>query len=59
MTAVLRLGALLAVLAAALVAAAPAGATNECRGLMVCIPIAGPWVVVPTASIRANVRSLR
>jgi hypothetical protein len=28
--------------------AAPAGATNECRGLMVCVPIAGPWVVVPT-----------
>ena len=24
-------------------------ATNECRGLQVCVPIAGPWVVVPTA----------
>ena len=29
--------------------AAPAGATNECRGFMVCAPVAGPWVVVPTA----------
>ena len=50
MSAALRLGAVLATLAAALVAAVPAGATNECRGLMVCIPIAGPWVVVPTAT---------
>ncbi len=29
----------------AAVAAAPAGATNECRGLQVCVPIAGPWVL--------------
>ncbi len=50
MTAVLRLGAVLATLAAALVAASPAGATNECRGLMVCVPIGGPWVVVPTGT---------
>ena len=35
---------------AALLAAAPApAATNECRGLNPCAPIAGPWVVVPTA----------
>ncbi len=27
------------------IAAAPAGATNECRGLQVCVPVAGPWVV--------------
>ena len=27
--------------------AAPAGATNECRGLQVCLPVHGPWVVVP------------
>ena len=26
---------------------APAGATNECRGLNPCVPVAGPWVVVP------------
>src|SRR5262249_44887715 len=30
--------------------AAPAGATNECRGFRVCAPVAGPWVVVPTAT---------
>jgi hypothetical protein len=40
--------AVLATLSAALVVAAPAGATNECDGLMVCVPVAGPWVVVPT-----------
>jgi hypothetical protein len=34
----------------ALAVAAHAGAaTNECRGLQVCVPVAGPWVVVPTA----------
>ena len=27
-----------------------AGATNECRGLMVCVRVVGPWVVVPTRS---------
>ena len=27
--------------------ASPAGATDECDGLMVCVPVAGPWVVVP------------
>lgn len=30
--------------------AGSAGAARECDGLMVCVPIAGPWVVVPTAS---------
>jgi hypothetical protein len=41
---------LLAVLAvAAAWSAAPAGAaTNECRGLQVCVPVVGPWVIVPT-----------
>lgn len=34
--------------AAALAAGAgPAGATNECRGLQVCVKVHGPWVVVP------------
>lgn len=37
-------------IAAPAVAPAPALATNECDGLQVCVPIAGPWVVVPTAS---------
>ena len=36
-------------LAAAAAAAAPAHATSECRGFMICVPIAGPWVVVPTS----------
>ncbi len=44
----------LALLAAALVAALAAGsssaATNECRGLNPCVPVAGPWVVVPTGA---------
>jgi hypothetical protein len=34
-------------LAAALVVAAPAGGARECDGLQVCIPVVGPWVVVP------------
>ncbi len=40
------------VLAAAILAAGapPASAkTNECNGLQTCVPIAGPWVVVPLA----------
>ncbi len=44
-----RIAVLAALAASALVlGVAPAGATNECRGLMVCVPVAGPWVVVPT-----------
>jgi hypothetical protein len=35
---------------AALATAPSAGAANECDGLMVCVPVAGPWVVVPTGS---------
>jgi hypothetical protein len=44
-----RVLAVLVVLAAALAVAAPAGGANECDGLMVCVPVAGPWVVVPTS----------
>ena len=36
--------------------AAPAGATNECRGLNPCVPVAGPWVVVPAGRTRAAAR---
>lgn len=39
-----------AAIAVACVAAAPAGATNECRGLQVCVPVAGPWVVAGAGS---------
>ena len=38
----------------AAVGVAPAAATNECRGLMVCVPVAGPWVVVPTGGANAR-----
>jgi hypothetical protein len=41
----------LAGLCAALTAGSgPAQAADECDGLMVCVPVAGPWVAVPTAS---------
>jgi hypothetical protein len=40
----------LAGVAALATMASPAGATNECRGFQVCAPVAGPWVVVPTAT---------
>ena len=39
---------------AAMTGAGEARATNECRGLMVCVPVAGPWVVVPAASRRVE-----
>ena len=43
-----RFAVLIALLSAALaVGVAPAAATNECRGLNPCVPVAGPWVVVP------------
>lgn len=32
---------------AALVAAGTAGATRECKGLQVCVRVAGPWVLTP------------
>jgi hypothetical protein len=35
--------------AAVAATAGPAGATNECKGLQVCVRVAGPWVVVPAA----------
>ena len=42
---------MLAVAAAGLGMGAPeAHAAGECDGLMVCVPVAGPWVVVPTAA---------
>jgi hypothetical protein len=41
---------LIAAVATLGVAAQPAQATNECRGLQVCVRVVGPWVVVPTGS---------
>lgn len=45
MTRLLLASALAAAVAAG--GAAPAHATNECRGLQVCVHVAGPWVAVP------------
>lgn len=45
-----RLLVLAAVLAAAAAVAGTGRAADECRGLQVCIPVAGPWVVVPAAT---------
>ena len=42
-----RVGAVFVALVATLVTASSAGGANECDGLMVCVPVAGPWVVVP------------
>lgn len=42
-----RLATLAAVVTLALSAASTAGGADECRGLMVCVPVSGPWVVVP------------
>ena len=43
-------GAIALAAAALAVSAAPASAkTNECNGLQTCVPVAGPWVVVPIA----------
>lgn len=47
---VLRAALLSAILAAALAVVTPAGGANECDGLMVCVPVAGPWVIVPTGT---------
>ncbi|MDQ3122491.1 MAG: hypothetical protein M3Q59_08150 [Actinomycetota bacterium] len=44
MTRSVRIALLAATLSAALVAASPAGSANECEGLQVCVPVAGPWV---------------
>lgn len=47
----MRLAAVLAVACvAAAVSAGSAGATNECRGLQVCVPVIGPWVVAPAGA---------
>lgn len=40
--------------ACAALGAGSAGATNECRGLLVCVPVAGPWVVVPAQTRRVE-----
>jgi hypothetical protein len=45
------------VLAAVAVTAGQASAaTGECKGFQVCVPVAGPWVVVPTAQVVPRAR---
>ena len=46
--------ALLAALAAGFsaVVALPANATNECRGLQVCVKVAGPWVLASPGQVQ-------
>jgi hypothetical protein len=46
-----RAAILVFVVLAAFAAAASAGATNECRGLQVCVPVVGPWVVAPKTGV--------
>ncbi len=46
----LAVWALVVAVAALTVGAGPVGAASECDGLQVCVPVAGPWVVVPTGS---------
>jgi hypothetical protein len=50
----LLLVATLGVAVLAAVGVTPAEATNECRGLPVCVRVAGPWVVVPAATSRTR-----
>jgi hypothetical protein len=48
-------GVLVAAAAALAVLAAPSAlAADECRGLPVCIPVAGPWVVIPPGDAEAR-----
>jgi hypothetical protein len=41
---------ILVALCAVTAGSGPAQAADECDGLMVCVPVAGPWVVVPTGT---------
>jgi hypothetical protein len=53
-----RLGLLTVAVAAALAAGTHAAqATNECRGLQICVRVAGPWVVVPAGLRVPRVRA--
>lgn len=45
-----RAAAVVAVVTLALAAASSVGAANECDGLMVCVSVPGPWVVVPASA---------
>ena len=40
-----------AVVVACGVVASPAAATNECKGLQVCVPVTGPWVLAAPGQV--------
>ena len=46
-----RIGVVAAAIVLACVASGAVGATNECKGLQVCVPVAGPWVVASGAQV--------
>lgn len=46
-----RLLLLAVVVVACAAVASPAGATNECKGLQVCVPITGPWVLATPGQV--------
>jgi hypothetical protein len=46
-TRALQLGVLAAAAVTALALTATAGGARECNGLQVCVPVVGPWVLVP------------
>ena len=46
-----RLLVLPVVATACAIVAAPASATTECRGLQVCVPVAGPWVLASPGQV--------
>jgi hypothetical protein len=47
-----RAAVLAALVCTCAIAAAPAGATNECRGLEVCVPVSGPWVLAAPGEVQ-------
>jgi hypothetical protein len=47
-----RAAVIAALLCACAITAAPAGATNECRGLEVCVPVTGPWVLAAPGEVQ-------
>jgi hypothetical protein len=48
------LAAVLVTLAVCAIEPRPAAAADECAGLLVCVPVAGPWVPVPAPSERLH-----
>jgi hypothetical protein len=49
----------IAALTALIVCVAPAAAADECKGLQICIPVEGPWVVIPASDQPSSTASWR